>query len=90
MLALAVFPKDGMGHVDGLVRIERDVNLIQQIAAPADEVGQRLHIFVGALDIEGTAVGIAEIILRIDGDQMRFHICFAFRNGLYRQNEMIV
>ena len=83
MLSLAVSPKDGVGNMNGLVGIQRDVNLVQQVAMSGDEICQRLHVLFSALYIKGTALWVAEVVLGVDDDHVRLHISLSSYGHCY-------
>jgi hypothetical protein len=49
-LALLVGPPAGVGNVDGVVRVQRDVDVKQLVAHAVNEGGQALHVLVGTGD----------------------------------------
>lgn len=72
MVAVRVNPKDRMGHVHQLVGIERHVDVGQFPAVLADECGEPADVAVGTA-YEQRALGVAEVDLRIDDEEMGFH-----------------
>jgi hypothetical protein len=55
-----------MRHVNEVVRVQRDMDVIQRVLqTPHHRRQTNLHVVVGAPDVE-SALGVAEIVLRID------------------------
>jgi len=82
--AVAIHPERRVGDVEPVVRIERDADAVDAVAAGVDQPRQALHVGMGAGDGQGgrrpAAVGqrrqiaggqVAEIVLRIDHEQVQ-------------------
>jgi hypothetical protein len=66
--------------------IQRDRNVAERVASAVDEIRQSLHVAVGPLDVKGAAILVAEVVLRVDADQvdvLRFHFQLPFSFFLF-------
>jgi hypothetical protein len=52
--------------VNEVVRVERDVNVVEFVFETSDHLCEAFHVVVGAWHVQRTAFRIAEIDLRVD------------------------
>jgi hypothetical protein len=69
-------PPAGMGHVEQMVRIQRDVDVVQLRACTLDEARHAFHVVMSAMDRQGAHPlwVVEEVVLRIDDEKVYFHL----------------
>jgi hypothetical protein len=59
-----------MGDVHRTVRIKGDRDLTDPVAALAHEGGESFHVGIASADGQGSTGNIAEVVLRVDDEQV--------------------